>query len=367
MSLLKSFFCVQGDDNPLRYLLISAVLPFVFVLLFLLLEQSIIVGILLSILFSATHALSTLRRAKNAGTNAKWIWIGTLSLFTAMVTLIITAPDLFYPVSFLPIVFALPLFLQTSKTNHNFIWGYTGPIDLSQYQQQYSTVDRIEPKFAGAISDSIDEQILHSQQSVNSDSNSHLNNTQTSINYREHLATWVSWLKSRIKLVSIVLTLLIITLATVMMFTKTQTMTPPENEHSYSKQEVVAHSTNSERLHQVDMPDNFSIYTNEHKGIYIHWQADEVENKLLWSQSTTLGDNSCQAIAFNNGNTFRTLEVSVEKRDNYFAYFSPLDTQKLLQSIALKARFKLCGYEFSLKGSQSALGKVPHYAQFIEY
>jgi hypothetical protein len=50
-----------------------------------------------------------------------------------------------------------------------------------------------------------------------------------------------------------------------------------------------------------------------------------------------------------------------------FADFSPLDTQQLIQLIAFKRSFNLCDYDFSLKGSQAALGKHHAYAPYVEY
>jgi hypothetical protein len=120
------------------------------------------------------------------------------------------------------------------------------------------------------------------------------------------------------------------------------------------------------------MPDAFSLYLSPYKGLIISWQADEVNNGTLWSQVDVQGDKSCNNIAFsprksNKQNTFRTLNVTVEETTNYYASFSPLDTKELIQSLAFRGKFSLCGYSFSLKGSQSALGKNKHYAEWVDY
>eukprot|EP00487_Bulimina_marginata_P010793 TRINITY_DN5958_c0_g1_i2.p1 TRINITY_DN5958_c0_g1~~TRINITY_DN5958_c0_g1_i2.p1 ORF type:complete len:104 (+),score=9.87 TRINITY_DN5958_c0_g1_i2:133-444(+) len=97
-----------------------------------------------------------------------------------------------------------------------------------------------------------------------------------------------------------------------------------------------------ERNHLLSMPDNFSLFITQHRGIIINWQADEVSTSLLWSQSSVKGDNSCKEISFNKGKPIRSSKVTVEgstaisngSYNNYFASFSPLDSQALIQALA---------------------------------
>ena len=130
-----------------------------------------------------------------------------------------------------------------------------------------------------------------------------------------------------------------------------------------------------ERKHPLAMPDDFSLFISQHQGVIINWQADEVSSPLLWSQSSAQGDNSCQQISFNKGSPIRTLSVRVENNssmassayNNYFASFSPLDSEVLIQALAFRGSFSLCGYDFSLKGSQAAIGKHAEYAKWVSY
>ncbi len=119
------------------------------------------------------------------------------------------------------------------------------------------------------------------------------------------------------------------------------------------------------RSYQLTMPDNFDLYLSEHQGVIVHWQADEVTNGTLWSQISTQGDKSCKSISFNKGKDIRTLTVQVENSSDYYALFSPLDSKELIQALAFRGNFSLCDYKFSLKGSQAALGKSNHYANFL--
>ena len=118
--------------------------------------------------------------------------------------------------------------------------------------------------------------------------------------------------------------------------------------------------------HLLTMPDNFNLYLSEYQGVIIHWQADQVANGELWSQLSTSGDKSCQSIKFNKGSSIRPLTVLVENGSEYFASFSPLDSGELIQALAFRGKFSLCGYSFSLKGSQAVLGKHNQYAPFLD-
>jgi hypothetical protein len=131
-------------------------------------------------------------------------------------------------------------------------------------------------------------------------------------------------------------------------------------ENTIIKEDVI-------RLNKVSMPDNFDLMTSENEGVILSWQAELVNDKEIWSLASAKGDKSCQSINFTKGDTIRPYSVSVENGSQYFASFSPLDTKILLKNIAFKGKFTLCGFTFSLKGSQATLGKNSYYANIIEY
>lgn len=123
----------------------------------------------------------------------------------------------------------------------------------------------------------------------------------------------------------------------------------------------------SQRSHIVSFPDDFSLMATDYNGLVISWQADTIENDQLWDIRTTNGEKSCQEITFNNGDKYRTVSVTVENQQEYFAHFSPLDTAQLVKAIALRGNFNLCNYQFSLKGSQAVLGKHFYYSELLSY
>ena len=69
-------------------------------------------------------------------------------------------------------------------------------------------------------------------------------------------------------------------------------------------------------------------------------------------------------IEFNNGDKVRTITVVAEDAGSYYANFSPLDTQKVITSLAKRNKFSLCGYNFSLKGSQRTLNSQQVYSDY---
>ena len=143
-----------------------------------------------------------------------------------------------------------------------------------------------------------------------------------------------------------------------------------EPEVLVSEKQNIKHATDvdlTSRSHKITLPDNFSLLATDYNGIVINWQAETTEQQKLWDIKTTEGDDSCSVLQFNNGEQYRTLEVIVENGQQYFANFSPLDSHKVIKAVALRGNFSLCGYKFSLKGSQAVLGKHHYYSEMLSF
>jgi len=121
----------------------------------------------------------------------------------------------------------------------------------------------------------------------------------------------------------------------------------------------------TERKNKITLPDDFSIMTTAFNGLIVHWQADNNNKEMLWDIRQATGDKNCQSIQFNSNDSYRTTMVLVENSNEYIAEFSPLDTENILKDIAIRSNFTLCGYSFSLKGSQVTLGKHNFYAEIL--
>lgn len=103
----------------------------------------------------------------------------------------------------------------------------------------------------------------------------------------------------------------------------------------------------------------------ENNALIIHWQVNTNRDGEIWSQISAKGDERCQQIYFNKKTQFRPLWVEVEDSIDFYAYFSPLDTKDLIQSLANRSKFSLCNFDFSLKGSQAQLESIEKYYRIL--
>lgn len=331
-------------------------------------------------LFSAILGLASLRRLHDAKLNKNWLFAPSVSFVITALFIIFSGQHASYYLLIIPVLCCGVLLTYPSKkqVEQNHILGYLGPIDLSEYQQaahQGKTAKfRIEPSLVGEHSVNVDSQDQGVQQTYNTDSfsgNTHTSDVNTNhIDVGELIRLKVlSNKKAQIAIIS----LLVITLVVVFASWLINFLNAPVQDAEIKIEDSQTQIINEEivREHPLEMPDNFTLYLSKHQGIIINWQADEVSEHNLWSQHTTQGDESCTNISFNKGKPIRTLSVKVEKlngiNNNYFASFSPLDSQALVQALAFRGKFTLCGYDFSLKGSQAALGKHKYYADWVNY
>ncbi|MCG9748251.1 hypothetical protein [Shewanella sp. Isolate8] len=117
-------------------------------------------------------------------------------------------------------------------------------------------------------------------------------------------------------------------------------------------------------IKQVAMPDGFKVQL-EGKVLMLSWLGERGEPGTLWSLASAEGDSSCKNLTFNNGVSYRPMTVSLLADTSTQARFSPLDTPAIINDIAMRGSLTLCGYEFSLKGSQAALAKEPAFRPYL--
>ncbi|QIJ06275.1 hypothetical protein [Shewanella chilikensis] len=135
------------------------------------------------------------------------------------------------------------------------------------------------------------------------------------------------------------------------------------NEASGRETTEIAAET-SDRV-TVRLPDSFSLSLDGDL-LRMSWLGDTDAPGPLWDLATAKGDRRCAELVFNNGTGYRPMSVVIGDNGKVEAAFSPLDSQVIVQDMARRGSVKLCGYDFSLKGSQAALGSVPAFRQFIE-
>ncbi|GGI82774.1 hypothetical protein GCM10009332_20060 [Shewanella gelidii] len=116
---------------------------------------------------------------------------------------------------------------------------------------------------------------------------------------------------------------------------------------------------------QAKLPDGLGLQL-QGRVLVLHWLGEEGAASQLWDLASAEGDKSCAYAEFNNGSRYRPLDVALTEQGTTEARFSPLDTQAVVKDVALRGNLRICGYRFSLKGSQAALAKVDDFAALIQ-
>jgi len=373
VQLIKSLFCWHGVDNRKRFIIISLTC---FILFFLLTDSLINhkSSLMMMLLFCATiYLFTTQRRLNDAKLKNKWSIIATASFIIAGLITLFFNDTVSYWFLLLALLSACFILTYPSRGQEQYIYGYQGPVDLSELQQikkvNSHTSRRVEPTMHSIkINQSSHNETQYSAAVENSKydqpTTSNINQAKTSTPNHFDLGETIrlSLLNhkySRIALAAIGFFLLLIFLISLVVDRPQVTEVSPEKITEVDEVTV-------DFKHPITLPDNFSIMMSANNGIVINWQADINNNQEIWTLASAVGDRSCENIAFDKGQAIRPYSVSVID-SNYYAYFSPLDTKALLQNIAFKNKFSLCGFNFSLKGSQATLGKSNFYANLIEY
>jgi uncharacterized membrane protein YhaH (DUF805 family) len=376
VQFLRSLFCLQGLDNRTRFLSICSAVYVIFIMLISAFTGNFVVSLTLLAFFTSILALTTLRRIKDAKLNINWIFLpNLLFVIAALIVIFSEQKTSVYLLVISALGFAVlltyPGVRPKNSSPFKYILGYFGPVDMSDYQQGQQAKYRIEPTLVGnnAANVNHDEQALlqvrHSAAYNTSEQQTDMGEIIRLKLLSNRKAQLIIAIIIAITLISVGASLLMAPLSETEQVQITQAA-----QKTPEKTQIII-----ERKHPLAMPDDFSLFISQHQGIIINWQADEVNTSLLWSQSSAQGDDSCQQISFNKGNPIRTLSVQVENDtavangvyNNYFASFSPLDSKVLIQALAFRGSFSLCGYDFSLKGSQAAIGKNMQYAKWVNY
>lgn len=373
MQLIKSLFCWHGVDNRQRFIIISIICFVTFILLTNNLinhKSSLIITLLLC---AAIYLFATKRRLNDANLKNRWSTISTASfIITGLITLFFI-DIVAYWLLLLPAFSVLFILTYPSQGQNQYTYGYHGPIDLSDMQQgenvNSSIRKRVEPTMHG-----LNTSLHSSNESVytapienakhNYSPANNINQSKNSSHNRFDLGETIrlrllSFKKPKLVLITVgFLLLLILSMMIINIAPQTPETTP--------KQMAKVDEPIVEFKHPITLPDDFTIMMSSDNGIVINWQAEVNKNQEIWTLASAKGDKSCKNIAFDRGQTIRPYSVSVID-SHYYAYFSPLDTKALMQNIAFKNKFSLCGFNFSLKGSQATLGKSNFYANLIEY
>ncbi|KGJ91031.1 hypothetical protein [Thalassotalea sp. ND16A] len=374
MQLLKSLFCFKGLDNSERFFAISICCLAVFLLFIGVILSSLIAQVVLLALISIVYFTASIRRCRDSRKGSAVAWL--ISVVTSLSFLaIILLPDASgYALLILPIIGSLYLFSIPSAKPHVYVMGYYGPVDLSALSEPVKVErkpisNRIEPSLFGQSSDEQeDEYSFHppGQNEPATDADNSSTNPEPQPKYAsndsaELIHNWLTKNKALAAIASLVFMVLSVSFVSLPYIVNE----PAEALNAGGTADTVAlNKVVRQRSNLLAMPDEFYLLLDQHDGLILHWQADQINNGEIWSQLTGQGDDSCEVIEFNNGDKVRTINVEVEDSGDYYANFSPLDTALVVRSLARRGNFGLCGYNFSLKGSQKALNSNPVYSDY---
>ncbi len=349
MPFLQSLFCWVGSDNRIRFSFIITVSHLFFIFFSVIFASSTLISVIALLLASAVITCTTKRRLTDAKLTHQWLIAPIMAfIFTGLLIIMINGAAIYW-LSLVSLAVASILLTYPSKNRLKYHYGYAGPIDLTANRTVRS--DRIEPTLQASTAHlAIDTRQHHYTTNAQ-------NTTQLDIGeqIREKLLSNKNALTTVIILVALVVSAM---LFTTLLSTPNNTVESNNQPQKEAKPTLV-------RENELLLPDDFTLFTSLYGGLIINWQADNTAKTTLWDIRQAKGDKSCRQIEFNNGESTRTTSVEVEHQENYFAQFSPLDTQILIKNIAAKNNFSLCGYTFSLKGSQAVLGKHPYYAEIL--
>jgi hypothetical protein len=378
VQFLKSLFCFRGFDNRARFIIITFSCLVSFIVFNEIFITSAFAAAISLLVCLSVYVMATQRRLNDAQLHRNWILAPTGSFLISGLIIILIGHGSIYWLLLIPLLLSLLLLTYPNTKARYYVFGYHGPVDLSEYLQKPRTSSRASQRIEPTMNqvNSTEQPIQPGQRytptmNANNSSNiqgSHYNEAVNNNSQRQHndigesirLALFSN--RNAQITVSIIGLLLFLAIVISLIFADESNTADTENT-----QVVEMNTAEIELLHHITLPDNFSLMVSTYNGLVISWQADSTENKELWNIKSAQGDSSCQSIQFNKGDAIRSYQVNIENNNQYFAYFSPLDTATLVKNIAFKGKFSLCGYEFSLKGSQAVLGKTEFYANLIEY
>ncbi|OKY25528.1 hypothetical protein [Thalassotalea sp. PP2-459] len=364
MPLFLSLFCKHGVDNRIRFSVIILACHICFLLFSAMFHTFIAIKLFSAVVGSIIIFYSSKRRLADAQLHGPWLYVPAVSfLFSACLMTFIDIVALYWLI-LLPLALASLLLTYPGKAKNirrKYILGYAGPVDLSIYKdkQVQANQSRVEPNIGGVNQPLIAEAELatnHYQHQAHQ-----AKPTNSTSDLGELIRAKLLGKNSKYTLSALAaIVILGIVITSLLSIDKN----PEEPEPLISTQPKL-NSKVLERFNPISLPDEFTLSLSAYEGIFISWQADIVEQNIVWELKTGQGDKSCSHLTFNNQKTFRPLQVTVENQDTYIAYFSPLDSPDILNNIVYRGSFTLCGYDFSLKGTQAIIGKSNEYAKLL--
>ncbi|WP_299802639.1 DUF805 domain-containing protein [uncultured Shewanella sp.] len=374
---LKSLLCVNGLDNGQRFATVSGLIYFALLLAVVLFSPSAaLYGVALFI--GPLLALTSIRRLRDSGQSPKLAVLTLLPFLLVLITLVHIHSMMLLLTLLVVAGLAIGyLALLPAVTGANYVQGYSGPVDMSSNKvttDRASQRVRVEPTLGGDDNAATSFAADSNAESVQAD--------ELAQQEREHDSSWGEQPSHRRRAQPAALNMAQLqqalqvnkkwlfgisgVLVSVMLIGSIWSLIPTseaEVETAALPESVIESAPQTERV-STAMPDGFSLVLEEDV-LIMRWLGETGSPTNLWSLATAKGDKTCSRMRFNNGTEYRPLVVDLLADTGTEARFSPLDTEAIIVDMARRGNVSLCGYNFSLKGSQAALGKVAAFRTYL--
>lgn len=368
MPLLKSLVCFKGYDNGRRFLAISLSCYALFLALSPVMGKAPVLLVLLLIVSTPILLATSFRRVHDGGLATPLAAIPVVTFWLVSIGIVYISHGSAWALMILAVLVTLgftTLSQPGKRRQYTYTLGYSGPVLIEDKGERVSdNFQRIEPTIAGhhaESKDSIEIETTNDEFDLISHSvppGSHASNERQDNGWEQAFQKWVIENKKSVALTSAILVILMFV---IILWPHSDIEEEPRKEEQTQKS-----SAPKQRIAKVEMPDSFWIMLDENDALTVAWQGDIKSDGEVWSALTAKGDQSCVEISFNRQLKYRAMKVEVKNGGDYYADFSPVDTAAIVESIARRSSFKLCGYEFSLKGTQAKLMTNSKYRKILE-
>ncbi|WP_394230286.1 hypothetical protein [Shewanella colwelliana] len=358
---LKPLFCRQGVDSSYRLLGLTAAAFFAVFLLYLLIGSHLFV-VIVSLILAAIVGLSGYRRLQGQKAMLSVLPAASVALFALGLNYLegVWLPTL---AIVLAVAGTIAVVIRPQAKVANFdAFGYSGPLAAVSSKRR-----RVEPIL---VDGALDDDVQWRQEPLDEQGDAQVHHQEAAvspaliINERlKQIALWgrpiITQLQGHPKAVMLLVLSTLLVVGITVFWPVSSELDVEDSLASAAAEPVIA-----PQYLEAQMPDGFKVMLDG-DALLISWLGERGEPELIWSIATAKGDVSCRNITFNNGAQYRPLEVHLMADSSTLARFSPLDTQAIVNDIAMRGSLTLCGYEFSLKGSQAALSKQAAFRPYL--
>ncbi|ABV89186.1 DUF805 domain-containing protein [Shewanella pealeana] len=372
----KSFLCVNGIDNGQRFSVISGLIYFILLLAVVLFSPSAPLY-LVAILLTPILALTSLRRLRDSEKSPKLMLLTMVPFWLVLITLVHIHSMMLLLTLLVVAGLAIGyLALLPGESGANYVQGYSGPVDMSSSKvtiDKTSQRVRVEPTLGGDenvttsfATNSGTEFMQAEEQELAQNDHASGRDDQPLRKRAKPAAFNMAQLQQALQINQKWLFGIAGVLVSVMLIASIWSLIPssePEVETAALPENSIDTTAQAERI-STSMPDGFSLVLEDDL-LIMRWLGESGSPSKLWSLATAKGDKTCSRLRFNDGTEYRPLVVELLADTGTEARFSPLDTEAIIVDMARGGNVSLCGYNFSLKGSQAALGKVAAFRTYL--